>query len=94
MFKKNIKKLTDSNPEITAKILDIKKGLIEYNDVLYIRIISNDYNLIILKDYVPIVGTIKGKIEFERSNKIERLENITGYYIHKHNQFNLFLKEE
>ena len=64
MFKKNIKKLTDSNPEITAKILDIKKGLIEYNDVLYIRIISNDYNLIILKDYVPIVGTIKGNNEF------------------------------
>ena len=38
----------------------------KYNDVKFIRIVSDKYNLIILKDYLPIIGEIIGNIEIER----------------------------
>lgn len=92
---KNLKtKLTEDRGSIKVKVLSLKNGLIEYEDVQFIRILSSKYNLIILKDYLPVIGEIKGKIEFERLKENVKLENIVGYYIHKHNQFNLFLKEE
>ena len=92
--KKQETKLTEEKGSINVKVLSLKQGLIEYEDVQFIRILSKQYNLIILKDYLPVIGEIKGKIEFEKMNKTIEMENITGYYIHKYNQFNLFLKEE
>ena len=89
--KKN--KTTNENA-IKVKILSMKNGLIEYLDVQFIRIISKEYNLIIMKDYLPIIGEIEGKIEIETLRKTIKLDKITGYYIHKHNEFNLFLKED
>lgn len=79
---------------IKIKLLSMKKGLIEYTDVQFIKIISKDYNLMILKDYLPIIGEVKGKVEIETLKQKITLENIIGYYIHRHNQFNLFLKDE
>lgn len=79
---------------IVVKILSMKNGLIEYKDVQFIRIVSKHYNLMIMKDYLPIIGEIQGKIEIETRKETVKMENIIGYYIHKHNEFNLFLKEE
>ena len=45
-----------------------------------------------MKDYLPIIGEIKGKVEFQRKNGTVKIENITAYYMHKHNEFNLFIK--
>ena len=79
---------------INIKVLSMKKGLVEYNDVQFIRIISKNYNLIIMKDYLPLIGEVQGKIEIEGLKETIKLQNIVGYYIHKHNQFNLFLRDE
>jgi len=92
--KEKPKLLTDAGAAITTKILSLKNGLIEYNDVQFIRIDSNKYNLIIMKDYLPIIGEINGNIEIVRINTTEKLEKIIGYYIHKHNEFKLFIKED
>ena len=46
------------NNDIKVRIFDMKQGLSEYNDVKTIRIISKDYNLLIMKDYMPIIGEI------------------------------------
>ena len=87
-------KLTEDKGSIVVRILNMKNGLEEYDDVQFIRILSEKYNLIILKDYLPIIGEIKGNIEIERLEETIKLQNIVGYYIHKHNQFNLFLRDE
>lgn len=92
MEKKN-KKSTEEKT-ITVKILSMKKGLIEYENVQFIKIKSKKYNLMIMKDYLPIIGEIQGKIEIETLKEKVKLDNIIGYYIHKHNEFNLFLKED
>lgn len=92
MEKKNLK---DTNENaINVKILSVKKGLLAYEDVQFIRIKSKKYTLIIMKDYLPIIGEIEGNIEIETLKETIQLENIVGYYIHKHNEFNLFLKED
>lgn len=99
MDKRNKKDVTPEKPEkepvsINVKLLSMKNGLIEYSDVQFIKIISKNYNLMILKDYLPIIGEINGNIEIEMLKQKIKLENIIGYYIHRHNQFNLFLKDE
>lgn len=86
--------LTDAKADITVKILSMKKGLIEYHDVQFIRISSKNNHLIIMKDYLPIIGEVIGNVEIERENTVEKLENIVGYYIHKHNELKLFIKED
>ena len=87
-------KLTEDQGSIVVKVLSMKNGLEEYDDVQFIRILSEKYNLIILKDYLPVIGEIKGDIEIERLQETIKLQKIVGYYIHKHNQFNLFLRDE
>lgn len=95
MFKKKdeINNINENNSLITVKILSMKNGLIEYNDVEFIRITSKDYTLLIMKDYLPVIGEIKGKVEIKSKKDNIQLDNIIAYYIHKHNQFNLFMKE-
>ena len=77
---------------IVVQLLDIDGDVTEYDDVNFIKIVSKKYNLIIMKDYLPIIGEIKGKVEFQRKNGTVKIENITAYYMHKHNEFNLFIK--
>ena len=76
---------------ILVKILNIKKGLIEYKNIM---IKSEKYNLMIMKDYMPVIGEIKGDIEIELADETKKLEKIVAFYMHKKNQFNLFVKEE
>ena len=79
---------------MSAKLLNINKGLIEYDNVKFIRIKSKYYNLMIMQDYLPIIGEIEGDIKFELVNDTVELNNIKGYFMNKQNQFNLFIKEE
>lgn len=90
----NNNKLTEDEGSIIVHVLSMKNGLIEYDDVQFVRILSEKYNLIILKDYLPIIGEIRGNVEIERVEETIKLEEIVGYYIHKQNQFNLFLRDE
>lgn len=77
---------------ILVKVLSMEDGLLEYENIEFIRITSKDYNLMIMKDYLPVIGEIKGKVEFQSKEGNVKLENITAYYMHKHNEFNLFVK--
>lgn len=92
--KEKQKLLTDAGAAISVKILNMQKGLIEYDDVQFVRIANKDNHLIIMKDYLPIIGEVTGNLEIERINTTIKLEKIIGYYIHKHNEFKLFIKEE
>lgn len=85
----------DTNKKsISVKLLNINKGLIEYDDVKFIKIKSKYYNLIIMQDYLPIIGEIEGSVKLELINETVELNNIKGYFMNKKNQFKLFIKEE
>ena len=44
---------------IKVKVFDIRNGMRVYDNIKIIRIISKDYNLLIMKDYLPIIGEIE-----------------------------------
>lgn len=91
--KKMLEENFEKSNKITVKILSLESGLKQYDDIDFIRIISNDYNLLIMKDYLPVIGEIRGKIEFQNSEKEPiKLENIVAYYMSSHNEFKLFIK--
>ena len=50
---------------IKVRIFDIENGLREYENIKIIRIISKDYNLLIMKDYLPIIGEIEGSVDIK-----------------------------
>lgn len=78
---------------ITVQLLNIDGDVQKYDDVNFIRIISKKYNLIIMKDYLPIIGEVQGKVEIGRENETVKMDKVRGYFMHKHNQFNLFYLE-
>ena len=65
---------------MTARILGFHEGLKVLEHVDLIRIVSSTYNLLILKDYMPVLGEIN--------------ENVTGYFMHSHNEFELLITGE
>ena len=83
----------ESSKELKVIILDsneINMKVIE--NVKIIRIKSDKYNLLIMKDYWPVVGEINGSviIEAQESIKYDKLE---GFFALSHNVFHLIIKE-
>jgi len=76
------------------KIFTLKNGLETIENVDAVRIISKDYNLLILKDYISIIGKIEGKVEIEYGQSMKTLDNIVAYYVCIDNVFNLLIEGE
>lgn len=90
-FEENIEE--NNNDKMIVKILSLENGLRQYDDIDFIRITSEDYNLLIMKDYLPVIGEVRGKVEFQNSERESiKLENIIAYYMSSHNEFKLFIK--
>lgn len=78
---------------IRVKIFDLDKGLTEYEKVKVIRIVSSDYNLLIMQDYLPIIGEIDGSIDIKGENVDISFPSIKAFYMNSGNVFNLMIKE-
>ena len=53
----------NENQGIKVRIFDLEKGLVEYEHIKIIRIISKNYNLLVMQDYLPILGEIEGSVD-------------------------------
>ncbi len=78
---------------IKVKILSLKEGLMQLDNITLIRIKSSDYNLLIMPDYMPLLGEVKGNIDFESETMSKSYNDIKGYYINSNNEFSLIIKE-
>ena len=58
-----------------------------------IRIISKDYNLLIMKDYLPIIGEIEGSVDIKNDEVNLSFKDIKAFYMNSDNIFNLMIKE-
>lgn len=81
------------NNGIKVRIFDMKNGLREYENIKIIRIISKDYNLLIMKDYLPIIGEIEGSIDIKNDDINLSFKDINAFYMNSDNIFNLMIKE-
>ena len=84
----------NNNEGIKVRIFDLKKGLIEYEHIKVIRIVSKDYNLLIMQDYLPIIGEIDGSIDIKNEEIELNYPKIKAFYMNSGNVFNLMIKEE
>ena len=84
---------TEEMQNITVQLLNIAGDVKKYEDVKFIKIKSKKYNLIIMKDYLPIIGEIQGEIEIGREKENIEMTKVRGYFMHKHNKFNLFYSD-
>lgn len=78
---------------IKVKIFSLQSGLEILENVKIIRIKSKDYNLLIMPDYMPLLGEIQGNIDFENSENSKSLKNINAYYMNTNNEFSLIVRE-
>ena len=83
----------NENLGIKVRIFDLEKGLIEYENIKVIRIVSKDYNLLIMQDYLPILGEIDGSVDIKNEEIELNYRNIKAFYMSSDNVFNLMIKE-
>ena len=85
--------IMNENNGIKVRIFDLKKGLIEYEHIKIIRIISKDYNLLVMQDYLPILGEIEGSVDIKNEDIEINYKDIKAFYMNSNNVFNLMIKE-
>lgn len=83
-----------NNDGIKVRVFDTKSGLTEYENVKSVRIVSKDYNLLIMKDYLSILGEIIGSISIRTDKEEVSYNKIKAFYMNSDNVFNLMIKEE
>ena len=76
-----------------VRIFDLDKGLTEYEQIKIVRIVSKDYNLLIMEDYLPIIGEIEGSVDIKGDDIDVSFPKISAFYMNSGNVFNLMIKE-
>jgi len=76
-----------------VKVFDMDNGLTNYENITSVRIVSKDYNLLIMKDYLSILGEIDGSVNIKGDSVDVTLDNIKAFYMNTDNVFNLMIKE-
>ena len=83
----------DVSYKIMAKVVDRENGLQEYENIRMVRVASKDYNLLIMEDYMPVIGQINGTVEFVTESNVIPFEPIHGFFMHKKNCFYLLIED-
>lgn len=78
----------------SANVVQANGTLTQFSDVVAIRLVSEYYNLLIMKDYMPIIGEVVGSITITGQKSNYELKQIVAYYIHHNNIFTLIIKSE
>lgn len=82
-----------SEKDIKVRIFDMEHGLVEYENVKTVKIVSKDYNLLIMKDYLSIIGEIDGSVEIKGEDVDLSFKSIKAFYMNNKNVFNLMIEE-
>lgn len=77
-----------------VRIFNLRNGLDIIDNVVAIRINSKDYNLLILKDYVSLLGEIHGDLEIETDSDTIKYSNVNANFMNDNNVFSIIFDEE
>ena len=80
------------NKGITVNVFELKSGLTVYENVSYIRITSKEYNLLVMLDYMPIIGEIEGRVDVKTPDREITFDNIKASFMNSNNVFNLMIQ--
>lgn len=82
-----------SENNIKVRVFDMEHGLVEYENVKTVKIVSKDYNLLIMKDYLSVIGEIVGSVELKGEDVDVSFKGIKAFYMNSKNVFNLMIEE-
>ena len=88
------KTLVDPSDTVQVRISDFEHGLRVFDDVQIVRIVSSNYNLLVMHDFVPTIGMINGTVEIVTNDDIETLKDIKAFYLHRDNVFSLLIERQ
>ncbi len=85
----------EENNEYMQVVILLNKDIesITHDKVKVIRIKDKKYNLLIMKDYWPVIGELDGDIYFDGDESFS-YEGIKGFYVLSHDVFRLIIVEE
>ena len=78
---------------IKVIILEDNIEIVKKENIRLIRIVSSNYNLLIMKDYLPIIGYLDGSITIEGEETI-KYDKIKAIFSNVKNVFYLVVKEK
>lgn len=82
-----------NNSGIKVRVFDMEEGLVEYENIKSIRITSKNYNLLVMKDYMPMIGEIVGTVDIIGDDTNLSFKQIKAFYMNANNVFNLMIEE-
>ena len=85
--------MDNNNNGMKVRIFNLERGLVEYEHIKVIRIISKNYNLLVMQDYLPILGEIEGSVDIKNEEIEINYKDIKAFYMNSNNVFNLMIKE-
>ena len=59
-----------------AKVVSLLNGLQEFENLEMIRIKSNRHTLLIMKNFMPVIGELDGSVEFVFAKDVIKMEFI------------------
>ena len=78
-----------------VKVFTLKNGLEIFDNIAAIRVKSKDYNLLILKDYLPFIGKVDGYIELETIDGGKKsYDYIKAYFVVENNECSILIEGE
>ena len=80
--------------KMTARIISMEEGLREFFQVKLIRVKSREYNLLIMEDYMPVIGEIDGSVTIVTEEEEYKSGEIRGFFSHQKNLFSLMISED
>lgn len=78
--------------KIRAEVVDREIGVQRFENIRLVRLKSYDHNLLIMEDYMPIIGEVAGFVELVFDDKTVEFNPIHGFYMHKQNKFSLLIE--
>ena len=78
---------------IKAKIVSMENGLQEFDEIEMIRVKGENHSLLILQNYMPLLGRLDGYVDLVLENETLRIQDVQGYYMHKQNEFSLLVEK-
>lgn len=81
-----------SKRKIQAKVFSFMDSYIELENLVAIKVKSSKYNIMIMEDYLPVIGEVDGSVSFVFENGTKDLNGIEGFYMHRNNEFKLLIK--
>ena len=85
-------RIKEKKNKISAEVVDRKTGVQCFDNIRLIRLKSCDHNLLIMEDYMPVIGEVTGFVEFVFDDKTVNFNPIHGFYMHKQNKFSLLIE--